>query len=581
MRSFQGIVASRGLTLGPAAVFHQGSAAVITMESVSDVEHERRRLEAALEKTREELEELKDQLRDRLGKDHATILDAQLLILEDEEFLDRVRAAIETDRLSAAAAFARAMSNALLPLDLSGDSLFRERMIDFRDVEKRVVRALNGETRTHFELQEPSIVVSSELTPSETASLDFEKILGFCIDGGSDSGHTAIIARSMGVPAVVGLDQFSSIIEPGSTLALDGNRGRVHLEPDVATRRRFQARMRRRQRAQERLARLRQVPAETRDGHRVRLSANIEVPEEIELAMRNGAAGIGLVRTEYFYFRSAHLPSENEQLEQYRDVLERAGDRRVTFRVLDVGGDKLLAAVGGVREYNPFLGLRGARFLLSNPGILQTQLRALYRTTAWGPMRIMIPMLCDLEELRSFQEHFALARRTLRERGDEFDENTPIGVMIETPSAVTLSRELAAECDFFSLGTNDLTQYVLAVDRTNLRVSHMAQPQHPAVLRAIAQVASAAREAGIPVGSCGDMGSNPIYAILLVGMGVDEISASASALPEVKKAIRTVSLEQAQKAAEIACAMSTRTEVDDYLRARAHSLLRDFLDGGP
>lgn len=543
------------------------------------VDAENERLDSALRATGEELLELQGQLQARLGRDHATILDAQLLILEDEDFLAAVRAGI-AEGLGAEMAFTRSMAEALIPLDLPGDALFRERMVDFRDVEQRVVRALRGSAEQLPRLTEPTIFVAQELTPSQTAALDLSLVQAFVIDEGGHTGHTAIIARSLGVPAVIGLKDVCSKIASGDALAIDGSRGQVHIEPDAATLRRFTVRIARRKQAEERLLTMREVPAETTDGHRIELSANIELPQEIDLALANGAHGIGLVRTEYFYFQTAHLPSEDEQLASYRQVLDSVPEGEVIFRALDVGGDKLLAAMGGVREYNPFLGVRGARFLLRNPEILQTQLRALYRATVHGAMKIMFPMVCDLEELRAFHSHCEVVRDALTREGVEFDPDVDLGVMIETPSAVAMAKELAQECDFFSLGTNDLTQYVLAVDRTNPRVSHLARPHHPAVLRAIHDTVEAAHEAGIWVGCCGEMGSHPLWAILLVGLGVDEISANAAAVPMIKKVIRSVSLDQARTWAAEALTLKTPHEVERFMRASSNRQLREFLVSG-
>jgi len=578
VQRWRGISASPGLVIAPAKTWRRAALRVDWRTPPGgDAAHERERLERALEMTRAELSSLRSQLRQQLGEEQAQILDAQLLILEDEDFLSVVDRAIESERLSAEAAFTRAMAEALIPLDLRGDGLFRERMTDFRDVEQRVVRALTGGSDPVPQLDEACILVTPQLTPSETAALDLAHVRGFCVDEGGHTGHTAIIARSLGVPAVVGLRDFSGRVEDGVDLAIDGATGEVMVDPDAATLRRFEVRIRRRRQAEERLLRIRDVAAETTDGRRVELSANIELPQEVDLALANGARGIGLVRTEYFYLSTSHLPSEEEQVASYRDLLERVGDAPVIFRALDVGGDKLLAAMGGMREYNPFLGLRGARFLLSHPEILHTQLRALYRASRYGSMKIMFPMVCDLEELRAFQSEAAAVRDVLHREGHEFDAELELGIMIETPSAVAMAPELARECDFFSIGTNDLTQYLLAVDRTNARVAHLAQAHHPAVLRAIRDTVRAAHDAGIWVGCCGEMGANPLHALLLVGIGIDELSTHAAAVPLVKKAIRSVSYEQVRGWAEDVAQLSTTAEVDRYLRTRAHERLRDFL----
>jgi phosphoenolpyruvate-protein phosphotransferase (PTS system enzyme I) len=579
MKSYQGIGASDGLVIATAQVWRKTRAKVVgPARSTISPEEELERLDVALADTRDDLLILREELRQKLGQDHATILDAQILILEDEEFLGEVRRLLREERIPAESAFARAMAQALLPLDLSGDGLFRERIVDFRDVEQRVLRTLHGTDDSVPHLAGPRVLVARDLTPSETAALDVDKILGFCLEEGSANSHTVIIARSLGVPAVVSAAGVLAGISDGLDIAMDGGAGRFHVEPDSETNRRFEARIRRRREVAERLAGLRDEPAETPDGRRVELAANVELPIEIDLALSKGAEGIGLVRTEYFYFRSERLPGEEEQLRSYREVLERAEGRTVIFRVLDVGGDKVLTALGGMREYNPFLGWRGVRFLLSNPEILRTQLRAIYRASAFGSLRIMFPMITGVEELRAVQAECIYCRETLREEGHAFAEDIEIGIMVETPAAAAVASDLAKECDFFSIGSNDLTQYVLAVDRTNERVSYLYQPHHPAVLRTIRATIDAAKAAGIWVGLCGEMGSNPALAILLVGLGIDEISTNAAAIPLLKKVIRSIEYGQARKWAEEALALSTAGEVDRYLRARVQSSMREFLN---
>ncbi len=578
MERFSGIGASNGLVLGPALVWRKSTLRVDRRHiEASEVEGQLDRFDAALEMTRQELEGLRSQLRGNLGEEHARILDAQLLLLEDADLLEAIREGVESERLSAGAAFARAMGEALVPLQVSGDGLFRERIDDFRDVEQRILRALSGGIDERPELEKPSIVVAQVLSPSETAGMDPSLILGFCIDEGGPTSHTAIIARSLGVPCVVGLKALSQRLSTGDELMLDGVSGQVVLEPEDVARKRFAARVRRRREAEEKLLTLREFPAITPDGHRVELAANAELPVEIGLAMKNGAKGIGLLRTEYFYFQRGQIPHEEEQLEAYRDILRRAEGETVIFRVLDVGGDKLLAAMGGYREYNPFLGWRGVRYLLSNPHLLRAQLRALYRASADGPLKIMFPMISGVEELRRLNEIAEVVRKDLAAEGHAMADAVEVGIMIETPSAVAMAPELAKECDFFSIGTNDLTQYVLAVDRTNARVAHLHRASHPAVLRAIRQTIDAAHEAGIWVGICGEMGANPTLAVLLVGMGIDEISTNAASIPVVKKAIRTIRYETAQEWAEETLRLPTADAVDHYLRVKTQRSLRDIL----
>jgi len=541
------------------------------------VESELEKFAAALESTREELKDLRSQLHGHLGEDHARILDAQLLLLEDEELLSATRRAIENELLTASSAFAQAMGEALVPLHLSQEGLFRERIEDFRDVEQRVLHALRGGADLRPELVKPSIIVASELSPSDTAALDPGLILGFCIDEGGPTSHTAIIARSLGVPCIVNLRHLSRRVHDDDILMVDGNSGQVVVDPEEPVRKRFAQRVRRRRLAEEKLRSLRDLPAITPDGHHVELAANVELPVEIPLAMRNGAEGIGLLRTEYFYFQKGQIPDEEEQVQAYREVLRRTEGKPVIFRVLDVGGDKLLAAMGGYREYNPFLGWRGVRYLLSNPDLLCVQLRALYRASADGPLKVMIPMVSDVGELRRVKEIAAHCVDQLRAEGYAVAEDIEMGIMVETPSAVAMAEELARECDFFSIGTNDLTQYIMAVDRTNSRVAHLHRPSHPAVLRSIQRAIDAAHRAGIWCGLCGEMGGSPALAVLLMGMGIDEISTNAAAVPMVKKAIRSIPFSTARKWAEETLSLSTADEVDQYLKVRAQRGLRDLL----
>lgn len=578
MEIHQGIGASDGLVVGPARVWSKQPVDVVPARMGQGEAEERARLDRALDATREELAALRTQLQQRLGPDHAAILDAQMLLLEDEDLLAEVRRTLQTEGLSAEAAFARAMGEALMPIHERGDAFFKERMVDFRDLEQRVLRHLLGDVDPTPDLEGSCILVAPLLTPSDAASLDLSRILGFCLEEGGVNSHTAIIARSLGVPAVLGVRGLCDALRDGVTLALDGGAGTVHVQPDRDTVKRFQARIRRRKEVEERLLSLRDHPAETRDGHSVELSANIELELEIDLAMANGAKGIGLLRTEYFYFQQSRLPAEDDQVDAYRRVLERSQGDPVIFRALDVGGDKFITALGGYREYNPFLGWRGVRFLLSNRAVLRTQLRALYRTSAHGPTKIMFPMISDLDELRELRTECARVRAELTAEGIAHDDAVPIGIMIETPSAVELAPELARECDFFSIGTNDLTQYILAVDRTNPRVSHLHRAHHPAVLRAIRRTIDAAHDAGVWVGVCGEMAGNPVHAVLLVGMGIDELSTNASAIPLVKKAIRSVRYDQVREWAEEVLTLPTAGDVEETLRARAHERLRDVLN---
>lgn len=581
MHSRQGIGVADGIALGPAACWRQRRLQVdLRQGREGGAAPERERLKAALAQTREELLGLRGQLEGRLGEDGAAILDAQVLLLEDEDFLAAVHRHIEGDGLEAAAAFARALGEALVPLDLSADELFRERMEDLRDVEQRVLRALSGGRGAVLHLEAPCILVASSLTPSQVAALELDHVLGFVLEEGGANSHTAIIARSLGVPCVVGVRGLSSQLADGVELGVDGAAGRVYLEPDPELAGRLRTRARRLAEVGERLSALRDLPATTTDGHRVGLLANVELPLEIGLARRHGAEGIGLLRTEFFYFQGDSLPGEDEQYARYRAVLEEAR-MPVVMRVLDVGGDKFLGALGGHRDSNPFLGWRGSRFLLSNRPVLRAQLRALYRAAvhgeAAGGVRLLFPMVNGLEELRELRTECDRAVEELRKEGVEHAPDLPVGSMIETPAAVAMAPELAAHCDFFSIGSNDLTQYVLAVDRSSRKVAHLYRPEHPAVLRSIQAAIDAGHNAGIEVSLCGEMACEPRLAALLVGMGIDSLSTNAAALPRVRRAVRSLDRQQAMAWAREALALDSADAVDHYLRGRAFGRLREFL----
>lgn len=581
MRTLQGMGVADGIALGPATCWRQPRLQVdLRRERGGEAGPERERLEQALARTRDELLGLRGQLEGRLGEEGAAILDAQVLLLDDEDFLEAVHHHIEVDGLDAAAAFARALGEALVPLDLSADDLFRERMEDLRDVEQRVLRTLAGGDATTPSITAPCILVASVLTPSQVASLQLEHVRGFVLEEGGANSHTAIIARSLGVPCVVGVRGLPGALHDGVELGVDGAAGRVHLEPDAETAQRLRTRARRLAEVGERLSADRDLPATTTDGHRVGLLANVELPLEIALARRHGAEGIGLLRTEFFYFGGDTLPGEDEQYARYRAVLEEAR-MPVVMRVLDVGGDKFLGALGGHRDSNPFLGWRGSRFLLSNRPVLRAQLRALYRAAVHGvgpgSVRLLFPMVNGLEELRELRAECDRAVEELRAEGVEHAPGLPVGAMIETPAAVAMAPELAAHCDFFSIGSNDLTQYVLAVDRSSRQVAHLYRAEHPAVLRSIQAAIDAGHAAGIEVSLCGEMASEPRLAALLVGMGIDALSANAAALPRVRKAVRSLDRQQAATWAREALALDSADAVDHYLRGRAFGRLRKFL----
>jgi phosphotransferase system enzyme I (PtsI) len=449
---------------------------------------------------------------------------------------------------------------------------------DVWDVEKRLLRNLIGAKRENLNaLTEPVIIIAHDLTPSQTAGLDRSKVLAFATDVGGRTSHTTIVARAMGIPAVVGLQSITADLSGGDTVIVDGNRGLVVVDPDEPTVHRFREAEQRFHRMEEELGHLRDLPAVTKDDHEVRLWGNIEFPHEVAACIERGATGIGLYRTEFLYLDREDEPSEEDHFQAYAEAIAACDGRPLTIRTCDLGADKFTHLSGDYDERNPFLGFRSIRFSLQNVASFKRQLRAILRASTLGPLRIMFPLVTNLKELRQAKMLLADVREDLEEDDIHVAADVPVGIMIEVPSAALMAEEFAAECDFFSIGTNDLTQYVLAVDRSNDRVAGMFTPGHPAVLRLIRHVLEAGRQAGIEVGVCGEMAGEPMYALVLLGLGVELFSVSPATLLEIKKVIRTATMEQARETVDKVFQFDTDREVDAYLTEMTRRLLPDLM----
>lgn len=575
----QGIAASPGIGIGPVyCLRHEEYSVTDAPVREDEVESEIARFHTALDGSRRELARLRDGIATELGESEAGIYDAHLLMVDDPELTRSVEDGVRRDLRNAAYVFRRHMSMVSAHFDRIEDEYLRERRADIVDVERRVLRHLfQGRAPSLGDLPQPSIVVAHDIGPSEVAMLDPERVLGLVTEVGGRTSHSAIVARGRGIPAVVSVPGALDAVHPGDLGAVDGYAGHLEVNPDAATAGEYHRRQADLWHEAEALGHLREEPARTLDGHEIEIGANIELPSDVERALRAGATGIGLFRTEFFYLGRYRLPTEAEQYEAYRMVAERMSPHPVIFRTMDLGGDKVASYLGATHETNPFLGWRGIRFALQHPEVFETQIRAIYRASAFGRVRMMFPMIASLAELEGALEICARARAALTQRGEAFDPNVEVGVMVETPSAVWIADILMQHAAFLSIGTNDLVQYTLAMDRDNERLASLYEPLEPSVLRSIHHAVQAAHAAGRWAGICGEMAGDPRHAVLLVGLGVDEMSMSFFDLPRVKAAIRSVHRDHAREiAAEVLCQPSARA-VKRILREQVDPLLPSYL----
>ena len=533
----------------------------------SDLAGEEDRLQVSLAETRRQILTLQGRLRDAMGAKEALIFDSHLLVLEDPMLLEEVSRFIREDLVSAEFAFFQASEKYAEALAKVDDAYLSERAADIRDVTQRVLANLTGQPACAglADLTEPCIVVAHDLTPSDTATMDPAMVLGFVTEVGSRTSHTAILARSLRIPAVLGLGEAISELHTGQSVLLDGFNGFVVIEPSEQTLFEYGQLVERQTSIEESLEVIHDDAAETRDGHRIILSSNIERAADVESVLQCGATGVGLFRTEFLFINRSDLPDEEEQFAAYRQVTESLAPDPVIIRTLDLGGDKLLSHVNVAAEMNPFLGWRAIRLCLEEKDLFRTQLRAILRASAFGDLKIMYPMVSGVEELEAANVLLDECRGQLRAEGVAFAEALEIGVMIETPSAAMIADSLAKRVQFFSIGTNDLIQFILAVDRNNPKVSDKYQEHHPAVLSAIYQTITSAKNAGIQVGVCGEMAGSPASAVLLVGMGIDSLSMTPNAIPFVKRVLRSIDTRNAAFLAEEVLKLGTTEEVNEHL----------------
>ena len=570
-----GIPASPGIVFGKALVLKEEKI-VLDMQKIKDsqVDEEIARFYAGREAAVEQLNSIKERAYQSLGEEKAAIFEGHLMILEDEELEEEIIDYLRSNHVNAAVAANVVIDQQVAILSEIDDEYLKERAGDIRDIGNRLIKNILGMHIVDLgEINEEAILVAYDLTPSETAQLNLDKVLGFVTDIGGRTSHTSIMARSLELPAIVGTNNVTELVNTGDFLILDALNNVVYVNPSQEDIQRLKALQAKLADEKAELAKLKDLPALTLDGHRVDVVANIGTIRDIEGAERNGAEGVGLYRTEFLFMDRDQLPTEEEQFIAYKDVVEAMNGNLVILRTMDIGGDKELPYLDLPKEMNPFLGWRAIRIALDRREILNAQLRAVLRASAYGKLAVMFPMIISVEEIRELKSVIEELKVELRNEGKAFDENIQIGVMVETPSAAVNAKFLAKEVDFFSIGTNDLTQYTLAVDRDNELISHLYNPMSPSVLSLIKQVIDASHAEGKWTGMCGELAGDERATVLLLGMGLDEFSMSAISVPRIKKLIRNVNYQDAKLLAEKALQQPTAAEIErlviDFLAEKA------------
>ncbi|MCM3040374.1 phosphoenolpyruvate--protein phosphotransferase [Paenibacillus motobuensis] len=564
----QGIGAAAGVAIGKAFVLPTWEWDVPDrrMESV-DLAKEFERLYEGIRTSKTEIEFMKNEIKETVGVAESNIFDAHIAILEDPVFMSEIRGIIERQYKAAEVAVKEAIDHFVTMFDLLDDEYMKERALDIKDVGNRLLKHLLGTPDITLPSDtQPYILVARELSPSQLVHLNPQRVLGMVTIAGGKTSHSAIMARALGIPLVSGLeDSLTEIFKTGDLLVIDGDEGAIFLNPDHVIIDQYTAIAERQRRRKEQLQLLASVDPVTKDNVRMKLAGNISSVKDLELTFKYGAEGVGLFRTEFLYMDRLGFPSEEEQFEVYRQIAERMGEHSVVIRTLDIGGDKQLEYFTIPEEENPVLGFRAIRISLDNKEIFKTQLMAILRASAYGNVKILYPMISSLEEVRKAKEILQEAKQELTARGIAYDDNVPIGAMIEVPAAVAIADLLAQEVDFFSIGTNDLVQYVLAVDRMNEKIAHMYHPYHPAVLRMLQQTVVAAKEAGIPISVCGELASDERALPIWLYLGVSNLSMSSQSLLRVKHRILNIYASESRELGAHCYRLSTSTEVEAEL----------------
>ena len=581
-KTLKGIAVSPGIAIGAALIVGKKFSKV-TEHSIKpeEVDEQIKIFREALDKTREQIRFLQQNLNDSLKEKHSSIFDAHLLITQDKMLIDEVELAVKRDLKNVDFLFYRTIRKYISAIASMPDDYIRERVGDVKDVASRIIINIHGETESSFDnLPGQRIIVAHDLTPSDTASLDRENVLSFATEVGSRTSHTAIMARSMEIPAVVGVPLEDISIENGDLIIVDGYKGILILNPKPTTLEIYARRESREEEIHDEILKESSLRPETVDRFRIQLAANIEIPEDIESAQKYGAAGIGLFRTEYLYINRTEPPGVVEQYDIYKNLLDQLDGYPLIVRTFDIGGDKLCSLTENTSHVdpNPFLGCRAIRLHLDHPELLQTQIRAILMASAFGDVKIMFPMITCMDEVGQLKGLVEMEKRELESESIPFNKDIEIGIMIETPSAAVIADQLAKKVDFFSIGTNDLVQYTLAVDRSNEKVAYLYQPSHPAILTLIKKVTDAVYDNGIWVSVCGEMAGDPRYIPLLVGIGIHELSMSASSIGPVRRLIRRLYMHDCEKLLSEAMKSSTADDVLDLTEALLYEIAPDIMN---
>ena len=568
MKKINGLSASQGIAIGKVFYYLDEYLRVPEYQvKQEEVNVELARFEVAIEKTRDELIELKDSIKNEKNANEAGFLDAHILMLEDPELTKQIVSRIKTKFYNAEWALFESVKEFIDLLQGSTDQYIKERTFDIRDVARRVLGNLLYKKRVDLtNLNEEVILIAHELLPSDTLTMDKRMVKGIATDAGGKTSHTAILARAFEIPAVLGLRNITAEVKNGDQVIIDGTAGIIIIQPDEETLEIYRNKLSAWQKKEVELLNLNQLAAETRDGRKILLKANIEVPEETDSAISHGADGIGLYRSEFFFIQPGEFASEEKQYQAYSRVLSSMENRPQNIRTIDVGGDKILPGTAYFAETNPILGWRSIRFCMTRTDIFATQLRALLRASVHGNLRIMFPMISGVEELEQVIAFYNEVRSELDAKGVEFDHNIPLGIMIEVPSAAMTADILARKVKFFSIGTNDLIQYTIAVDRGNEKIAYLYEPFHPGVLRLLKMIIEGAHSESIPVAMCGEMAGDPYAAVILLGLGLDVFSMSSFSIPEIKNIIRSVSMVEAEELVGMVFDMKSYNEIDRFIK---------------